>query len=133
MRLSPFLLLLVALPLRADDPDWVAPMKEVHARFKGAPGTLAAFGDSITVTMAFWAPLQGEPKNMPDDMRAAHAVVKEYLKPDCWSRSKVPKYGSVVGMTARWADENVDQWLKALTPEAAVILFGTNDLGGLDR
>jgi lysophospholipase L1-like esterase len=133
MRLSLFLLPLLAMPVSADDPAWVGPMKDVHAKFTGPPGTLACFGDSITVTMAFWAPLQGEPKNMPDDMKAAHALVKGYLKPECWSKWKGPAHGSNGGMTIRWADENVDKWLKALNPEAAVILFGTNDLGGLDR
>jgi lysophospholipase L1-like esterase len=133
MRLSLLLLVFPVLLACADDPAWVGPVKEVHSRFKGTPGTLAAFGDSITVTMAFWAPLQGEPKNMPDDMKAAQALVKGYLKPECWARWKGPKYGSDGGKTIRWADENVDQWLKALNPEAAVILFGTNDLGGLDR
>jgi len=34
---------------------WVAAMKKIHARFTGQKGTLAHFGDSITVTMAFWA------------------------------------------------------------------------------
>jgi hypothetical protein len=132
----PFLFAALALagPGRAADPPaWAEPMKEVHARFKGTPGTLATFGDSITVTMAFWAPLQGEPKNMPDDMKAAHALAKSYLKPDCWSKWKGPAYGSEGGMTIRWAHENIDKWLKSLNPEAAVILFGTNDLGGLDR
>src|SRR4029079_12421886 len=71
MPLSPLILLALALPLRADDPALVGPMKEVHSRFERTPGTLAAFGDSITVTMALWAPLQGEPRNMPDDMKAA--------------------------------------------------------------
>ena len=46
-------------------PHWLEPMKKVHARFTGTPGTFAQFGDSITVSMAFWAPLRGEPKNMP--------------------------------------------------------------------
>ena len=41
------------------------PMRKAHARFTGTPGTFAQFGDSITVTMAFWAPLQSKPKNMP--------------------------------------------------------------------
>src|SRR5947207_1047636 len=41
-----------------ESPSWVAPMKKVRARFTGKPGTLAAFGDSITVTMALWAPLR---------------------------------------------------------------------------
>jgi lysophospholipase L1-like esterase len=125
--------LLLAVSLHADEPAWVVPMKEVHARFKGTPGTLAQFGDSITVTMAYWAPLQYAPRNMSDDMKAAHELVKDYLKPDCWSKWKGPKYGSEGGMTIRWADENLDRWLKDLNPEAAVILFGTNDLGGLDR
>lgn len=132
MRLS-FLCLLLALPLHAAEPAWVAPMKAVHARFTGTPGTLAAFGDSITVTLAFWAPLQGEPRDMPDDMKAALATVKGHMKADCWAKWKGPAYGSEGGMTVRWADENVDRWLKKLNPEAAVILFGTNDLGGLDR
>src|SRR5262249_51226064 len=35
-------------------------------------------------------------------------------------------------MTIRWADENVDRWLGKLNPEAALIMFGTNDLGQLD-
>src|SRR5437763_12216668 len=34
-------------------------------------------------------------------------------------------------MTIRWADENVDRWLKKLNPECAVLMFGTNDLGQL--
>src|SRR5262245_21479626 len=57
-------------------PDWVEPMKQVHARFTGLKGTLACFGDSITITMAFWAPLAGEPKNMRPEMARAHALVK---------------------------------------------------------
>jgi hypothetical protein len=36
---------------------WIEPMAAVRARFTGRPGTLAHFGDSITVSMAFWAPL----------------------------------------------------------------------------
>ena len=133
MRYTLLLTLLVVVPSRADEPAWVAPMKEVHGRFKGTPGTLACFGDSITVTMAFWAPLQYEPKNMPDDMKAAHSLVKEYMKPECWSKWKGPSHGSNGGMTIRWADDNVGKWLKAHNPEVAVIMFGTNDLGGLDR
>jgi lysophospholipase L1-like esterase len=115
----------------AEEPAWVGPMKKVHAGFTGKPGTLALFGDSITVSLAFWAPLQGEPRNMPPDMAAAHALVKKYLRPECWSRWRGPKYGNNGSMTIRWADENVGRWLKDLNPEAAVILFGTNDLGQL--
>jgi len=119
----------VAGVVRSADADWIEPMKKVRARFTGTPGTLAAFGDSITVTMAFWAPLRGEPKGMPEEMAAAHKLVKAYLKPECWAEWKGPKYGSNGSMTIRWAHDNVDRWLKDHNPEVAVILFGTNDLG----
>lgn len=114
-----------------DDRTWVEPMKKVHARFTGTKGTLACFGDSITVTMAFWSPLAGQPKNMPPAMAKAHDLVKDYMKPECWSKWKGPGYGNNGSMTIRWAHDNVDAWLKKLNPEVAVIMFGTNDLGQL--
>lgn len=46
-----------ALPAAPAEPDWAEPMRAVHARFTGAPGTFAQFGDSITVTLAYWTPL----------------------------------------------------------------------------
>ena len=124
-------------PLRADEPAqtapaWVEPMKKVRARFTGTPGTFAQFGDSITVSLAFWAPLRGEPKNMPEPMAKAHALVKAHMQPDCWNKWRGPAFGNNGSMTIRWADENVDQWLRTHNPEVAVILFGTNDLGQLD-
>ena len=120
-----------ALSRAADAPAWVGPMKKVHARFTGKPGTLALFGDSITVSLAFWAPLQGESRKLAAAAAADQALVKKYLRPECWSRWRGPQYGNEGGMTIRWADENVGRWLKDLNPEAAVILFGTNDLGQL--
>lgn len=108
--------------------DWVEPMKTVHARFEGEPGTIAHFGDSITVTMAYWAPLAGTPKNMDAGTAAAHALVKRYQKPDCWRGWKGPAFGNEGRMTIRWAQENVDSWLAKLNPEVAVILFGSNDV-----
>jgi lysophospholipase L1-like esterase len=115
--------------VKADEPPaWVAAMKKVHADFKGTPGTFAQFGDSITVTMAFWAPLQGEPKKMSPEMSKALDAVKAYLKKDCWRDWKGPEYGSDGRKTIRWADENLDTWLKKLNPEVVLIMFGTNDL-----
>jgi hypothetical protein len=43
--------------LVADEPAWVKPMSAVHARFKGKAGYVAQLGDSITHSLAFWAPL----------------------------------------------------------------------------
>lgn len=64
---------------QAAEPEWVEPMKKVHAHFTGTPGALALFGDSITVSMAFWAPLRGEPKSMPEEMAAAHKLVVRHF------------------------------------------------------
>jgi lysophospholipase L1-like esterase len=110
-------------------PHWIAPMKKVHSRFTGAPGTFAHFGDSITVTLAFWAGLETRPKNMSAETVRAYDLVKNYLKPECWRRWKGPEFGNNGSMTIRWADENVDQWLVKLNPEVALIMFGSNDVG----
>jgi lysophospholipase L1-like esterase len=126
-------LLVTSSAARAADPDWVAPMKKVHARFSGTPGALALFGDSITVSMAFWAPLRGEPKGMSKEMAAAHKLVKAYMRPEGWDKSRGAQYGNEGGMTIRWAHENVAKWLKDHNPEVAVIMFGTNDLGVLEE
>jgi len=107
-------------------------MREVHARFKGKKGTFAQFGDSITVTMAFWAPLDGARKNAPPKMEEAFRRVKAHMLPECWRSWKGPQYGSEGGMTVRWARENVDTWLSKLNPEAALIMFGTNDLHSME-
>jgi lysophospholipase L1-like esterase len=130
-------LLLPVSRLRADDKPkdadyWVEPMKKVHDRFKGDKGTFAHFGDSITVSMAFWSPLAGEPKKMSKEMAKSHALVKKYLKPDCWNKWKGADYGNEGSMTIRWADENVAKWLKKLNPEVILLMFGTNDLGQLE-
>ena len=42
--------------------DWRGEVVRVHARFHGRPGTFAQFGDSITETLAFWAPLEARPQ-----------------------------------------------------------------------
>jgi lysophospholipase L1-like esterase len=128
-----FVLPITTFVAQAADPEWVEPMKKVHARFSGTPGTLALFGDSITVSMAFWAPLRGEPKGMSKEMAAAHKLVKGYMRPEGWDKSRGAKYGNEGGMTIRWANENVANWLKEHDPEVAVIMFGTNDLGALEE
>jgi hypothetical protein len=126
-----FLTLLLTL-LHAHGADWTEPMRKVHAQFKGTPGTFAQFGDSITVTMAFWAPLQGKPKNMDSATAAAHERVTKTMKPECWRGWKGPEVGSEGSTTVRWALENVDKWLAKLNPEVALIMFGSNDVGQMD-
>lgn len=108
--------------------EWVAPMRKVHARFTGAPGTLAQFGDSITFSAAFWSPLSIQPKHTSPAVEAAYQLVKKHLKPESLNQ-KGPSFGNQGSMTIRWARENVSNWLATLNPEAAVILFGSNDVG----
>jgi lysophospholipase L1-like esterase len=116
----------------AAPPSWVEPMRKVHARFSGTPGTFAQFGDSITVTFAFWVPLEAAPKNMTPETAASHQLVKSWMKPACWREWKGPEFGSNGGMTIRWAVENVDKWLAKLNPEVALIMFGSNDVTQLE-
>lgn len=130
MKLSP-LLVLLALPAAApaaDPPEWVEPMRKVHAKFTGTPGTFALFGDSITHSRAFWAPFEYAPKNLPGDLGKDLDAVTKHTKPECWGKWRGPEYGNQGSMTIRWASENVDAWLRKLNPEAAVLMFGTNDL-----
>ena len=107
---------------------WVEPMKQVHSRFTGRKGTFAQFGDSITVTLAFWTPLLYERRNAPKEMEQAYAMVKSYLHEPCWRQWKGGRFGNAGSQTVRWAHQNIDAWLERLNPEIALIMFGTNDL-----
>jgi lysophospholipase L1-like esterase len=121
------------MPVRAEAPparapDWVGPMSKAHAKFTGTRGTFALFGDSITVSLAFWAGLPHARKNMPPEGEAAFKLVNAHMKKECWRDWRGPAYGNNGTMTIRWAHSNIDAWLKKLNPETALILFGTNDL-----
>ena len=128
------ILALAAVPTAAraaDPPEWVEPMKKVHAKFTGTPGTFALFGDSITHSLAFWAPCEYAPKTLPAELARDLDTVRKHTKPECWAKWRGPAHGNQGSMTIRWAHENVDAWLKRLNPEAAVLMFGTNDLNQL--
>src|SRR3954451_10564507 len=111
------LLSLLALPslAHADDkktPEWVAPMRKVHEKFTGTKGTFALFGDSITVSLAYWAGLPDTRKNMPPDGEADFKLVNAHMKKECWRGWRGPAYGNEGRMTIRWAHANIDAWLK---------------------
>jgi lysophospholipase L1-like esterase len=131
----PALLLLVvssgasrAREASAKPATWHAQMRKVHARFKGKPGTFAHFGDSITYSMAFWAPLQWKAKKAPPGFEGRRKRVAAYLHADCWRNWKGARHGNYSGKTVKWAATNIDTWLKEMNPEVALIMFGTNDL-----
>jgi len=114
----------------AEPKPWVAAMRRVHAQFKGQRGTFAHFGDSITVSRAFWSSLPYSRQQAPPELEQAFAVVKERMRPACWEW-KGPAYGNEGRMTIRWAAENVEAWLARLEPEVALIMFGSNDVNDL--
>ena len=58
-------------------PGWVGPMRKVHARFSGDPGTFAQFGDSITDSRAFWFSLKWKRGNASEEMLAAPFLTAE--------------------------------------------------------
>ena len=58
-------------------------------------------------------------------MQAALDRVRKYLRPECWRDWKGPEYGSEGGQTIRWAHDHVAEWLKKLSPEVALIMFGS--------
>ena len=112
-----------------NDPNyWIEPMKAVHSNFTGQKGTFSQFGDSITVTLAFWTPLLYERKNATEEMEKAYTLVKAYLYEPCWRQWKGGEFGNEGSQTIRWAHSNIDAWLKRMNPEVALIMFGTNDL-----
>lgn len=108
-------------------PDYTQAMKAVHAKFKGTPGTLFMLGDSITAARQFWSPLKQPGKNMSPQMQKDYALVKSYMKDECWGW-KGSKYGNEGGMASNWILENVDKWLKEFNPEIIVLLIGSNDM-----
>lgn len=110
---------------------WVKPMLEVHARFKGARGTCAQIGDSITYSGAYWSPLANKPKGMTPQIETRYELLKKYVKPESFNQ-KGPDFGNKGSMTIKWARENISTWLKNLNPEVAVIMFGSNDVGQMD-
>jgi len=48
-----------------------------------------------------------------------------------WREWKGGEWGNTGMMRSDWLINNIDGWQKKMNPEAAVILFGTNDLGSL--
>ena len=116
------------------DGHWIGPMRKVHARFKGTPGTLAQYGDSITVTMAFLAPYgwgkKITAKNVTTEVAREIKVVESHGRLGDWKSWKGGQWGCAGSMKSTWLLANIDGWQKKMDPEASAIMFGTNDLGG---
>ena len=112
----------------AQEPAWVGAMRDVHAKSSGEKGVLIHLGDSITYSMAYFAPLQyAKTAKMTPITRGALQLVDQYMVKECY-RWKGGEKGNYSGQTASWGLKNVDEWIAALKPEIAVIMFGTNDI-----
>jgi len=123
----------VGAQVTAAEPTWARNSRVIHGSFPGSPGTLALFGDSITESLAFWAPLAEERGPAPPPIESAFLRVKARLRPECWSEWRGEAFGNASKTTIAWARQNVDRWLETLKPEVALIMFGSNDLPDRDQ
>jgi hypothetical protein len=123
-----------ALPGPAAEPDWVDAMRQVAAKGQARKGVLVNLGDSITYSMAYFAPLQFKKQNMSPAMAEAFETVDGRMRKECYRWKGVDR-GNMSGKTAAWALKQVDGWLTELKPEVAIVMFGTNDIrrGSVDQ
>lgn len=113
------------------EPDWVKPMRKIHAGFKGQPGYVAQLGDSITYSMAFWTPIDwDEPQQYltEDDGLPKTPPGKRWRDVIHGERDKGPKHGNYSGWTVKNVLGVIDSVLENNKPEMAIIMVGTNDI-----
>jgi MYXO-CTERM domain-containing protein len=146
MRVSICLLILAtcAASAQAEDPYWVEPMREVRSNYFGTDRTIARFGDSISVSMAYFTPLRyGHSDTTPED-QAALSWIQGYVTGACWDwqiDTVCDRHGCQGGTTSSWplssssgwpgalpGERKVDYWLAHDNAAMAVIMWGTNDL-----
>lgn len=122
-----------AAPSTPSGDYWVDAMREVHRRFSGRRGTMAQYGDSITVTMAFLGPYgwgkKINAKNVAAGVRGDLDLVESHADLGLWVKWKGGEWGNTGMMMSDWLFRNVAGWQERMLPEAAVVMFGTNDIG----
>jgi lysophospholipase L1-like esterase len=120
-------------PAADEHPYWLNAMQEVHAKFRGTPGYVAQFGDSITHSMAFWTPIGWDDPDQyltRDDglpKRPANARWRDTIK---GTRNKGGEHGNYSGWRVGNLLEAIPKVLEREKPEAAIIMIGTNDISG---
>jgi lysophospholipase L1-like esterase len=123
----------LALAQAADEPDWVQPMRAVHAKFKGNAGYVAQYGDSITHSMAFWSPLGWDSPEgylTRDDGLPKTPGQKRWRDVFSGFRDKGPEHGNYSGWRVGNVLQVIDGVLKKQQPEVALIMLGSNDISG---
>ena len=153
--------LVVAFASTAFAQSWVAPMRQVRQAYTDtdgpANGTIARFGDSISVSKASFFPLSwnlyGTTAGTPE--RDALTWIRGWVTPASWNWQEDNQglgsaaaddykfHGALGGTRSTWplqlcesewtgrlpGERRVDYWLRNDNPEIAVIMWGTNDLG----
>lgn len=112
-------------------PEWVEPMRAVHAGFEGEKGYVAQFGDSMTYTMAFWDPLiRSDPSKYltVDDGLPLRPNRKQWSDVILGTHDKGPEHGNFSGWTSDQVLIAVEKVLTTRKPEVAIILAGSNDI-----
>jgi hypothetical protein len=136
-----------------DDPYWAEAMHEVHQNYNNTYGdgvAISRFGDSITVSQAFFQPLAPlgsggrNYTNIDPDASAALDWIRSAVPSVCWTWqvSGVDQHGAQGGVTSDWpltpapdtwpdympGERKIDYWLREDNPAIAVVMLGTNDL-----
>lgn len=116
-------------PSESDAPAWVEPMRKLTAQFKGDPMYIARFGDSITVSRAFWSPMGWSDPDafIPDDgmpKRVGDKPWKQVI------RGVNDEDGCGSGWNADHVLKVIDKVLATRKPQIAIIMIGTNDISG---
>lgn len=117
----------------AEKPDWVEPMRKVHAKFDGESHYVAQLGDSITTSLAFWSPLGwDDPEQyLPDDDGLPKKPQgQRWREVILGVRDKGTAHGNEGGWRVGNVLAVIDKVLKEKRPETAVIMIGTNDVRG---
>ena len=113
--------------------DVVDAMKKVHSGFKGDPGMVAQFGDSITYSMAFWSPMSWDAPDkhlLSDDGLPKTPKNKRWLDTIKGARNKGPKFANYSGWKVGNLLNSIDEVIARDKPEVAIIMVGTNDISG---
>ena len=139
--------LCVCAAVWADPPYYQDEMIAVHAKNTGPTFRISRFGDSITVSKAYFQPLQwgNNGTTAGSTERAAVTWIQAEMDDVCWSwQDSYQQHGAEGSTTSAWpltavttswpgyvaGERKIDYWLRVDKPDFAVIMFGSNDANG---
>jgi lysophospholipase L1-like esterase len=113
-------------------PYWLAPMRKLHAGYKGTAGYVAQLGDSITFSKAFWSPLEHADPSifLKNDGLPRNPNGRQWADVIRGTQDKGPEHGNCGSWSVRDIGRVIDQVLATHKPEVAIIMIGTNDFAG---